>query len=68
MVRTKLFINGQFVDSVSEKETDAYAGQKALFRLPKEDKYYDIWDWSHTDSDDDFRICRRHRIRVSDPG
>lgn len=28
------------------KNDDEFAGQKALFRLPKEDKYYDIWDWS----------------------
>ena len=45
----------------SHKGNDTTPGEKSLFRLPKEDYYYDIWDWGQS-----YVEPRRVRVYMDD--
>ena len=45
----------------SHKSNDTTPGEKSLFRLPKEDYYYDIWDWGQS-----YNLYRRVRVYLDD--
>ena len=50
-----------FKDGTTGHYTDKGAEKAAVFRLPKEDQYYDIWNWGQTTTD-----ANRVRVYIKD--
>ncbi len=43
------------------KENNNYENTKAVFRLPKDDQYYDVWDWGQS-----YSVTERTRVYIKE--